>query len=266
MIILLTGNMGSLEMYNYIKQKTEKSILIGETNTLPYGCRLRGDGEVNIGILAPKISIAAFPSLKNEQIVNEAGNLFDRITESENILEVALNNPNPLIHPTGVLLNIGQIERTGEFALYNEGITPSTLNIIYKKQEEKECLAKMFDLKIMAYEDFKGILLNGKEESFVESGRLGGIKGPNEITNRYLTEDIPFGLVLWSTIAESVGIFTPTINAEIAITSAIHQTNHMKEGRTAKSLGLEGLCNTEIKELLQIGKINIQRLSSGWKF
>ena len=263
-IILFTGNLGSLEVYNYVKTSNGKEIYVGETNTLPYGCRLKEGGEVNIEILSTRLLTSAFPSSNNDRIVNELSDLFNIISEAENTLEVALNNPNPLIHPPGIIFNVGQIERTHKFSLYEEGMTQSTFNIINKIQAEKENLARAYDLEIMAYEDFNGILLSAEIVSFVEAGKLGHIEGPNDINHRYLSEDVPYGLVPYSSFAEIAGVPTPTIDAVIGITGAIHGKDYMKEGRTRQSLGIGDYLNhTQIKELFRNGKFeNLPK--GGW--
>ena len=43
------------------------------------------------------------------------------------------------------------------------------------------------------------------------------IKGPNDIQDRYLTEDVPFGHVAFAAIADMLGVEMPLTNALISI-------------------------------------------------
>ncbi|SHJ75990.1 NAD/NADP octopine/nopaline dehydrogenase, alpha-helical domain [Dethiosulfatibacter aminovorans DSM 17477] len=79
------------------------------------------------------------------------------------------------------------------------------------------------------------------------------IVGPNDIFNRYLTEDAPFGLVTWSSIAKLAGIDTPTIDAIVNIYSVAHETNWWEKGRTTEDLGINEMSVEEIKEYLKTG-------------
>ena len=49
------------------------------------------------------------------------------------------------------------------------------------------------------------------------------ICGPNDLSSRYLTEDIPFGLVPWAAIAELIGVPMPLTNGFIDIINVVHE-------------------------------------------
>ena len=58
------------------------------------------------------------------------------------------------------------------------------------------------------------------------------IKGPNQVKNRYLTEDIAYGLVLWSSLGKHIGVPTPNTDAIITIASTILERDFFEEGLT----------------------------------
>ena len=64
--------------------------------------------------------------------------------------------------------------------------------------------------------------------------------GPDALQSRYLTEDIPYALVLASSIGEEVGVATPVIDGLIAIGGAMLGRDFRAEGRTLATLGLAG--------------------------
>ena len=66
------------------------------------------------------------------------------------------------------------------------------------------------------------------------------IPGPNSVENRYLTEDIAYGLVLWSSLDE-IGVDTSNIDAIITIASTILERDFFNEGLTVEELGLDKL-------------------------
>ena len=62
---------------------------------------------------------------------------------------------------------------------------------------------------------------------------------PDSLTHRYFTEDIPFGLVTWSSLAKQIGLPLPLTDAFIRISGILCDTDFEATGRTARVLGLE---------------------------
>ena len=60
------------------------------------------------------------------------------------------------------------------------------------------------------------------------------ICGPNDINSRYLTEDVPFGLVPWAAIAEIVDVPMPLTNGFIDIINVVHEKDWRENGLTAE--------------------------------
>jgi opine dehydrogenase len=54
---------------------------------------------------------------------------------------------------------------------------------------------------------------------------------------RYLTEDVPHGLVTWASFGDLVRVDTPTIDACIQISSVLLQRDFRSEGVTLEKLG-----------------------------
>ncbi|RRJ47118.1 octopine dehydrogenase, partial [Pseudomonas aeruginosa] len=67
------------------------------------------------------------------------------------------------------------------------------------------------------------------------------IPGPNHVENRYLTEDIAYGLVLWSSLGRVIDVPTPNIDAVIVIASTILERDFFEDGLTVEELGLDKL-------------------------
>jgi len=253
-VVLMTGNAGSIEV-RYIFKELGKDVTVAETSTLPYGCRMHASGQVDINIMTDEVHLAALPASRTERVLEKVIQTYPTISASTNVLETALDNPNPLIHTTGVLLNLGRIEYSeGEFYMYNEGITPSVVQVIKKKETERQKIAAAFDLELIRFEDFASRYTDYKRKNekvhFLEAGEHGDMKGPQSRHDRYITEDVPYGLVLWSSFADLAGVETPLIDSEIYIASVVNCKNYMKNGRNRKNLGIEHMSKDEILEFL----------------
>jgi opine dehydrogenase len=259
-VIVWSGDAGSLRLAKKLKDiAPDKNILIAETHTMPYGTRVIEAGEVNILVLAKKICLAALPAKDTEKIVSMAEELYPNIIPADNVLAISLSNPNPTVHPPGSVLNVGRIEYSkGEFYMYREGITAATARVVRALYDETLAVAKAFGFNILEYEDedFRNTgTIMGVEfwAPFDKLGIIADIKGPSNLDDRYIIEDLPYGLVHRSQLGDLVGVPTPIIDGIINIGAVVCETDFWK-GRTLKDLGLAGMTKEEIMKYLQEGK------------
>lgn len=225
----------------------DDSIIVAETHTLPYAVRVLKPGHVHIFLYVNKLIVATLPSKDSETILKIMKELWgDIIATANNVLETALIDGNPVIHPPVTLMNAALIERTkGDFRFYADGITDSVASVMQSLDEERLAIGDALGLKLKSDPDMsleEGYLEAGAVicfESYNASKAFEPIRAQDRIETRYLTEDVGYVMVLWSSIAELIGVKVPTMNAIIDITSVVLKKNLRERGpRTASSLGL----------------------------
>jgi opine dehydrogenase len=79
------------------------------------------------------------------------------------------------------------------------------------------------------------------------------ISGPSSMTSRYITEDIPYGLVPVAGLAFSYGVDIPMIDATICLASTINGVDYYQSGRSLGELGIAGLKREELNKILKQG-------------
>jgi len=272
-IVVMPGSGGSLEFVRIFKQKkVKKEIAFAETCTLPYGARLKGPGHVSVLIYAVTLPTGVFPSRKTKEVIPKLKRFYPVITPAKDVLEAAVNNPNPIVHPAATLLSATRIEHSkGEFYLYAEGMTPSVARAFESLNKERLALCKAMGYKLYHWDnlEFKNYNLGETEEecrhrilntsmdaAFGKDGIYAGIKmkGPENLKDRFVTEDVPYGMVLLSTLGDLLGIPTPTHDAVIQLASVINRTNYWKTGRGIDELGLSKFSRKGLKKFLSAGK------------
>lgn len=262
-LILMPGSLGSLEFYRILDEKTiDKTIKISETATLPYASRVIEPCSVKIKLLVKNILFAAFPSVLTEELLDIVKDIYPNIIPATDILETALNNGNPVTHPAPTILNAGRIEYSkGEFYLYKEGITESVTKVINAVDKERLEICRAFGyrewpvldrLYDLGYAQDKSSLYKAYTTSNVFCGDE-PIKGPSSIVDRYITEDVGYGLVLWTSLADMIGVKTPTMKALIHLASLLTNIDFQKTGRTVEKLGIDSMSVEEIKLFLKKG-------------
>jgi opine dehydrogenase len=204
-------------------------------------------------------------------VISTLKQFYPTMISAKDVLEAAINNPNPVVHPVATILSTTRIEHSkGEFYLYAEGMTPSVARTYESLNEERLSICKAMGYKLYHWNDldFKDYNLGETEEecryrilntsmdaAFGKDGIYAGIKmkGPEHLKDRYVTEDVPYGMVLLSTLGDILKIPTPTHDAVIQLASVINRTNYWKTGRGVNQLGLSRLNKQGLKQFLLTG-------------
>jgi opine dehydrogenase len=168
------------------------------------------------------------------------------------VLETALYNPNILLHPIGVIFNLGRIEYSeGEFWMYKEGFTPSVMKLLKALEKERVAMLRALNVEPMDFEAYYEYRYQKPWSDFAAVAS----KGPASAKTRYISEDIPIGMVLWASLGDQLGIPTPTARSLIQISSVIHDTDYRQAGRTMEKLGLEEMTVDELNRYLLEGNV-----------
>lgn len=255
-VIICPGtNGGALLFKKYLGLTfNDPSIVVAETSTLPYACRIQGPGEVHIYLkLKDGVYIASLPSSKNDAVYNMFKKVYEGSTKYDNVFQTILQNGNNVIHPAVTLLNIGRVESPEDFFFYEQGVTESVGRMMKAVDEERMAIAEALDVKILS-EPETGFVQGYMTEKNYDVGysKAPGFKGilaQTQVDYRYLTEDVGFGLVLLTDMASVVGVKTPVMDALITLVSVVLERDYKKEGlRTLATFGLDGLSKSELLE------------------
>ena len=259
LVVLWAGDAGALRLAKRLKKEApNKKVYIAETNTLPYGTRLIGPSKVDLFVKAKKMLFSTFPAKETKEKLELVKATFPVLEPIDNILSVSFSNPNPTVHPPGTLLNIGRIQWSkGDFYLYKEGITEAPSRIIRMVYDETLAVAKAFGFKMREFEDEQfrnpcSVMCVDFWAPFDKGGIVANMRGPSSIYNRYITEDLPYGLVHRSQLGDLVNIPTPIIDSIINLGSGICESDFWK-GRTLEDLGLAGMTKDRIIEYVHNG-------------
>jgi opine dehydrogenase len=259
-VVVWAGDFGSLQLREVLRaRRPELSVHVVETNTLPYGTRLAGPGHVHLALLAPKVIAAALPANAPGPALPLLRELWPCVAPGRDVLSVALSNPNPIVHPPGALLNVGRIQYSGgDFNMYREGITEAVARVIRAVYEEVRAVATALGTEVLEYEerDFRtkvSIMGVAFQAPFDTVGVIGDIAGPRSIQDRYITEDLPYGLVPVAQLGDRLEVETPLIDAIVTLGSSVCGRDFWTEGRGLDALGLADLAPREILAAVRHG-------------
>lgn len=262
--IVFTSNFGALRFKSLAKEfNISADVIPVETMSLLYATRAIEPGKVIIMGIKSNLPVATLPSERTAAFMEKISPVFPQMTACDNVLFTSLNNFNPIVHTPLVICNAGRIEATNGmgWSLYGDGATESVVKLMLAMDAERMSLMECIGLQGIAFEDafesfYKKFFIGGASSSLSETLRKSPIhadpafEAPNAIDTRYLNEDLPFGLVPWSSIGRMFGLSTPTIDAVIQFASVMLSRNFLEEGITTKTLGIDNMSIEDLKTLV----------------
>ena len=231
----------------YFMQATDKDITVIEAESSPIDCRIDKPGKVRALFRNVMNPFGVYPKANRDTAVKVLEALEYPYMLTDGVVEAALHNPNLIVHTIGAIFSIPRIEYTnGQYWMYKEVFTPHVWNIVRSLDKEKMDVLERLGSKRLPYveacklrnsEDKKG---NAKA-AFFHYARHSSPKGPHQPDSRYITEDVPEGLVLLESLGQTLAIPTPTCSGLINVASAALEIDFRKDGRTVERLGLENI-------------------------
>jgi opine dehydrogenase len=237
-----------------------EDVVVAETLSLPYACRKVEPNHVHIGGVKRNLPVAAFPATRMGLALQALEPLFPgMLVAAQHVLDTSLNNPNAMAHPVPVLLNAGWIETTrGDFRFYTDGVSPSVGRAMDALDGDRLALMAALGLEAVPAIEWDrrlyGLIGSTTYEINRDSLVHRDIRAPEVLRSRYLTEDVPYGLVPIASIARQLGVATPVIDLFIDLASTLLGEDLRAIGRTAASLGLAGLDAGAMLRFVETGR------------
>ena len=252
LVCIWAGNLGSLRLRNLLSQEGRPSPVVCETDTMPFGARFLAPGHIRIFARADRILFAALPVRATDGVLAELRSLIPQVTQAQDVMSVALSNVSAKVHVPVALFNLGMVEGRSEYRTYFDAMTPSVVKLVQGLHGETEALGRALSAKVIEYRCID-YAQTGSIASTSFSGLFHEIRGIKDVSHRYLTEEVPFQLVLWSELGKASGVPTPLSDAMVTLAGWILQTDFRAEGRTLESIGLTDKSASEITVIVRDG-------------
>ena len=234
----------------------DPTIAVSETSTLPYACRITEPGHVHVYLkLKGGLYISSLPSTEVDRVHKAFSRIYNITQKAKSVFQTILQNGNPVIHPAVTLLNAGRIESThGDFYFYEDGVMPGVGRLMKAVDDERIQIGKVLGVDILPDPNLginQGYMTNNDYETgYSTAPGFKGIKAQSQLDHRYLNEDVGYGLVFMTALADKLNIDTPVMNSVIRIASTVMERDYKSESkRSLKTLGLEHYSIDELKQL-----------------
>jgi len=205
--------------------------------------------------------VAALPVSKTKQVIEVLKEVYPQVVPARNILETSLSNQNPIAHVPGMILTAGWIEATkGDFNFLEKAQrnpVPCIKEVRTALEAERAEIGRVLGVRTDWHDEF---YLKSKSATVPEHVEMRGLpfvaqsrpdKAPETLQFRYLTEDVPYGLVPMLSLGEQLGIKMPVTRALVLLASIINKIDYLNQGLTTQKMGLTGLGALEIMKLVK---------------
>lgn len=260
---------GALHVANIFRQHGRSDIAVAETATLTYACRMRAPDTVWIKNEVTNLPFATFPARRQEELLACYRVLYPNLRPAPNVLTTSLMNLNAIIHPPGVIMNAGWIEYTeGDFKFYYHGITPAVANVLEAIDAERMAIAGAFeerlgrDLEVMRCIDFFYQANYTTREAWETGSMYQALQAaipnrptqaPSSLKDRYMVEDVPFGLAPMAGLADWAGVEVPNMRCLVGLASALTGEDYFTQGLGREEMGLDQVPITALVDFLESG-------------
>ena len=260
-VVLHPGHtFGAMDFYAQLVEmgKGDLDLTFAEIQTSLLTARLTGPAQVHVSAIKKALPIAVFPADHGFGRIEVLFDLYPSSIRAPNVLKTGLDNLNAPVHPAVTLLNLGQIDRGEDFLYYWEGFTPYVSKLVEKVDAERCAVARALGVEPITLHGFFDSAYDVEGEELWQKIRSNeayrGMTAPKKVATRLFLEDLPTGLVPFSSLGQELGVPTPTVDALIEICNVLFQRDFRVEGRNMANMGMQGLGAEGIRAYAQTGK------------
>jgi opine dehydrogenase len=264
-LLVQGGTGGSLVVRNELKRAGCRAVVdVGELDNYPFSLSWPEPTTMKFTIRKEWLQIAALPAARGPAVLQTLKAAFPQAIAARSTLHTGFMNANGILHVANMVANVGRLESVGNgHRFYSEGYTPSAIRLLESVSAERLAVARAF-----------GVELPGIHRWLLDTYQLGGDtlaetfrrlthepRGPYQWTptpasleHKYVTEDVPCGLVPMAALGDAAEAATPVIDGLIALSSSmLGRDLAAKDGRTLEYLGLAGKTVAQIRHIFEYG-------------
>ncbi|MFH1634095.1 MAG: NAD/NADP octopine/nopaline dehydrogenase family protein [Chloroflexota bacterium] len=252
-VVLNPGRtLGSIEFRRVLDESgCMNGVIVAEAQTFIYASRSDGPAQARIFRIKDAVPLAALPATDTPKVLESLASAYPQFIDGGNVLQTGLNNIGAILHPTISILNAGLIEGThGKFQFYLDGVTPTVARLMEVLDRERMTVASAVNVRAVTAREWLKMAYNTSGESLHEAihNQPGyrGINAPTTLFHRYITEDVPMGLVPITSLGKRFGVSVRGMDSIIRLACIAHRTDYWQRGRTLDRLGIEHLSVSEL--------------------
>lgn len=231
---------------------------IVDTGTSICTSRKTGPSSVRVAPLKAGVGVATIPNDRVSDAVTLLTSLFgDLFRAQESVLTLSVNNHNPVYHPPAFIFNLALVARGEPWNIW-AGMPGKLAEYVEQLDQERLGLVKALGISGIPLASYVRESVGVQGENLPAVFAAAAEKrptptGPTTLDDRYLTEDVPYGLAFFCALADACNVDMPLSRALVRLCSDVFGVDFFATGRTLDQLGLKGKSAREIKAISERG-------------
>lgn len=256
-IVSSHASFGALYLSRLLAARRVAVPIVAWGTTLVSG-RQTGSAKVQVNTVRQRVDLATLPAARTTEGLATCQSLFgDRFVDRQSLLAIALSNLNPAIHMGIALGNMTRMER-GEAWGQAENVTPNVGRLLEELDRERLAIATALGLEVRTiFQHLRlsfSVPLGSASEMHQAMHAIGkGGAGPTNADSRYVTEDVPFGLVATAKVGRLAGRPALLHEAGIGIFSAMYGRDFSAENDLLAALDIGTISLPQLQTLCRHG-------------
>ena len=229
-IIAMNSNWAVYEILGILEDSVkEKDITISETSGVHLMSDLVSPGHCILKKIKNRIGISTYPKCKGADVVDNLSGVFPQLYSLGSPVESSMNTSNPILHAPIALFNLSKIEAGIDHFFYRDGGTPLVVKYIEKIDSERLAVLQALGIKGQSCLDIVNKAWNTTYSNLYDAiqANYPNSKGPKSIRYRFITEDVPYGIVPILKIGHLLNINVPFNERLIDMYSAVLDNDFM---------------------------------------
>jgi opine dehydrogenase len=251
------ASFGALYLSRVLAERGVVATIVAWGTTAVSGRQL-SPTSVNVNTIRKQVDLATVPTSRSAAGLLVCKDLFgDRFLDRGNLMAIALSNLNPQNHMGIALGNMTRMER-GESWSQGQNVTPNVGRLLEDLDQERIAIAAKLGLEVRnIFQHFHLSFhvpvssISQMNQEMHEAGNGGS--GPTTADSRYVTEDVPFGLVMTAKIGRLAGYPAELHEAGVRIFSAMYGRDFTAENDLLTALELDAMSLEDLKNLCHNG-------------
>ena len=263
-VLLIQGNTGGSLLVRRALDEAgcRADVAVAEMDNYPYSCRRLAPTRIRPIIAKRWLQIATFPGYRIAEVHPRLSPLFPQAVATPNPLYTGLTNANAMLHVANCVANAARIEAGETYKFYAEGVTPAVARLYQAINRERVAVAASLDASVPNLEDWFERVFGVREASLVDTcrrltynsdGPYQATGTPSSLDHKFITEDVPTGLIPMSALGAAAGVPTPAIDALVEMVRTMTGRDFADEARTLRRLGLDTMSAAEIRRVMDEG-------------
>ena len=263
-VLLIQGNTGGSLLVRRTLDEAgcRADVAVAEMDNYPYSCRRLAPTRIRPIVAKRWLQIATFPGNRITEVHPRLSPLFPQTVAAPNALWTGLTNANAMLHVANCAANAARIEAGETYKFYAEGVTPAVARLYQAINRERVAVAAALGASVPSLEDWFERAYGVREASLVETcrrltydsnGPYLATGTPSSLDHKFITEDVPTGLIPMSALGAAVGVSTSAIDALVEVVRTMTGRDFADEARTLARLGLDVMSAAEIRRVMDEG-------------